>query len=124
MQSDIELARREARLLARELLFGREDAEALALVVSELASNLVRHAVHGQIELTPRHGPRGTGLEITSRDQGPGIVDVQAALRDGFSTAGGLGCGLGGVQRLTDEFEVISGPSGTTVVCRKWLPTS
>jgi serine/threonine-protein kinase RsbT len=122
-QMDVEEARRAARLLARGLHFNLEEAEVVALVVSELASNLVRHATRGEIKVVPLDGPRGTGIEVTSHDRGPGIADIKAALSDGFSTAGGLGSGLGSVRRLMDEFEVSSGVAGTNVVCRTWRRT-
>jgi serine/threonine-protein kinase RsbT len=120
-QSDVEEVRREARRLASALDFSRQDCEVIALAVSELASNLLRYASGGEIEIAPVTGSRGVGIQITSLDHGPGIVDVDAALRDGFSTSGGLGGGLGGVQRLLDEFDLSSSPGGTLIVCRKWI---
>jgi serine/threonine-protein kinase RsbT len=119
-QLDVEAARRAARDLAVALYFDREDAEVVALAVSELASNLLRYATRGEIEMVPLSGPRGAGVEIKSHDRGPGIADIDAALGDGFSTGGGLGSGLGSVRRLMDEFELTSGVAGTSVVCRKW----
>jgi serine/threonine-protein kinase RsbT len=120
-QIDVERARRAARLMATQLAFTREDIELVSLAVSELATNLVRYAVDGQIDLLGVEGTRGPGIQIESHDRGPGIQDVAAALRDGFSTGGGLGGGLPGVQRMMDEFELTSDLSGTTVICRKWL---
>jgi serine/threonine-protein kinase RsbT len=117
---DVEEVRREARLLALALHFDREHAEVVALAVSELATNLVRYALRGEIDVIPLNDQRGAGIEIRSRDHGPGIADVDEALSDGFSTAGGLGSGLGSVQRLMDEFELTTGLTGTSVVCRKW----
>lgn len=119
-QVDVEEIRREARVLAVTLEFGGEAAEEVALAVSELASNLVRHATRGEIDIAPLNGARGAGIQVESRDHGPGIADVEAALGDGFSTAGGLGSGLGSVRRLMDEFELVSSVAGTSVVCRKW----
>jgi serine/threonine-protein kinase RsbT len=118
--ADVERASRGARTLAHALGFDRADAEAVTLAVSELATNLMRYATSGSIEVQTV----ADCLEVHSRDSGPGIVDTDAALRDGFSTAGGLGGGLGGVRRLMDEFELSSSPGGTTVVCRKWLRRS
>jgi serine/threonine-protein kinase RsbT len=119
-QMDVEEARREARQLALALHFDLEAAEVVTLVVSELASNLVRHAARGEIQVVSVNGPRGAGIEVKSCDAGPGIADIDAALTDGFSTAGGLGSGLGGVRRMMDEFEVTSGQAGTRIVCHKW----
>ncbi|HET8629507.1 MAG TPA: ATP-binding protein [Thermomicrobiales bacterium] len=117
-QADVERARREARALAGALGFPTVATEELVLAVSELATNLVRHARDGA--LTLRALSSLAGVEVESRDAGPGIADVAAALRDGYSTAGGLGGGLGGVRRLMDDFEVATGPAGTRIVARKW----
>jgi serine/threonine-protein kinase RsbT len=118
--ADVECARREARSLAQRLGFGAADVECVGLAVSELATNLVRYARDGAIHLTTVSGPRGVGVEVESRDAGPGIADVGQALADGFSSSGGLGGGLPGVRRLMDDFELASGPTGTTIVARKW----
>jgi serine/threonine-protein kinase RsbT len=123
-RADVERARRETRRLALALGFGRDDAEFLTIAVSELAANLLKYAQHGRIEATVVSGMRGTGVQIESRDAGPGIPDVQSALRDGYSTGGGLGSGLPAVVRLMDEFEIQSDASGTTITARKWLPAT
>jgi serine/threonine-protein kinase RsbT len=119
-QNDVEVARRSARVLAHELHFDRIEAEAIALTVSELATNLLRYATGGKIDVVGVDGPRGAGIEIESRDQGPGIRDLGEAVTDGYSSGGGLGSGLGSAKRLMDEFELTSSPTGTIVVCRKW----
>ena len=119
-RADAERARREARALAVEARFGVEDTEALALAVSELATNLVRYARGGELTLSLVNGDAGTGIEVESRDAGPGIPDVALAMRDGFSTGGGLGSGLPGARRLMDEFEISSAAGGTRIVARKW----
>ena len=112
--------RRVARAAAAELGFSATDAEAVALAISELAMNLHRYARRGEIVVEDIGGPGRRGIQITSRDGGPGIEDVDAALRDGFSTGGGLGSGLPGVRRLMDELDVVTGPTGTLIVARKW----
>lgn len=118
---DADQARREARRLAVSLGFDRGDAETVALAASELAMNLYRYAVEGEIVLrTVADGAR-RGLEIESQDAGPGIPDPELALRDGYTTGGGLGSGLPSVRRLTDDFELTTQPSGTRIVVRKWL---
>ncbi len=114
---DVERARRGARSLARSHGFSAEDSEALVLAVSELATNLLRHAVNGSIVMS---STAAGAVQIESHDSGPGIPDVDVALRDNFSTAGGLGRGLAAVRRLTDEIEITSSPSGTHIVARKW----
>ncbi|MFL5760067.1 MAG: ATP-binding protein [Thermomicrobiales bacterium] len=120
-QADVERARREVRRLALALGFGRDPAEEVTIAASELATNLLKYAVGGRIGVAPISGPRGTGILIESKDDGPGIGDVSAALLDGQSTGGGLGGGLPGVRRLMDEVEIESNQSGTRITARKWL---
>jgi serine/threonine-protein kinase RsbT len=124
-QADVERARSQTRRLALSLGFGREDAERVTLAVSEMATNLLKYAQDGRIEAARVSGPRGTGIQVESRDGGPGIADIPSALRDGYSTGGGLGSGLPGVVRLMDDVEIESDPSGTHIKARKWiLPAS
>lgn len=117
---DAGAARRAARALALRLGFDEAGAEAVALSVTELATNLLRYAVEGEIALAAVEGARGPGVQIESRDRGPGMADVGRAMEDGYSTGGGLGGGLGAVRRLMDEFEIASGPEGTRIVARAW----
>lgn len=120
---DADQARREARRLALRLGFDRADAETVALAVSELAMNLHRYAVEGEIVLRAIEDGTRRGLEIESQDAGPGIADPELALQDGYTTGGGLGSGLPSARRLMDDFELRSQPSGTRIVVRKWLAT-
>jgi serine/threonine-protein kinase RsbT len=122
-QVDVERIRREARHLATSVGFGPADAEAIVLAVSELASNLVRYASGGEVLVAPCAQAAGAGIVIHSRDGGPGIADVELALRDGYSTGGGLGCGLPAVRRLMDDFTLTTSPAGTSIEARKWLST-
>jgi serine/threonine-protein kinase RsbT len=118
----IAVAHRAARDWAARLGARRTLAVEFATAVSELAANLVFHATAGgRIELVAlRHDAR-RGIEVCAHDDGPGIADLDAALRDGFSTNGGLGCGLPGARRLTNEFTIASMPGrGTRVVARVW----
>ena len=120
---DIVVARQEGRTLAMSLGFSPGDATLLATAISELARNIVTYANVGDILLDTVNGAARLGMQVVARDEGPGIADVQQALRDGFSTSGGLGLGLPGVRRLVDEFQIVSdGTSGTTVTIRKWKP--
>jgi serine/threonine-protein kinase RsbT len=119
-RADAERACRSARTLAREVGFTATDTERVSLAVSELATNLVRHARGGELRLAIVEGPRGRGLEIESRDAGPGIDDLGLALQDRYSTIGGLGSGLPAARRLMDEFAITSDSGGTRVVARKW----
>lgn len=119
--ADVERARSVARALAADLGFGPVARESLALATMELASNLVRHAWDGDLRIE-RTAEGRIGVVLTSVDRGPGITDIDDARRDGFTTHGGpgLGSGLGAVERLMDVCEITSGPSGTTIVARKW----
>ena len=121
---DAVVARRSARELACKLGFDEKAIEEIAIVTAELASNLFKHAVDGAMVLEPIKNGMSTGIQIETRDAGPGIRDTDSALADGFSTAGSLGYGLGTVNRLMDEFEIFSdvgSQSGTKVVARRWL---
>ena len=120
---DIVVARQEGRTLAMSLGFSPGDATLLATAISELARNIVTYANVGDILLDTVNGAARLGMQVVAHDEGPGIADVQQALRDGFSTSGGLGLGLPGVRRLVDEFQIVSdGTSGTTVTIKKWKP--
>jgi serine/threonine-protein kinase RsbT len=120
-QVDIERIRREARRLAVSTGFPHADAEAIVLAVSELATNLVRYAPGGELVVATCTRDAGLGIAIHCRDSGPGIADIELALRDGYSTGGGLGSGLPAVRRLMDDFTLTTGPTGTRIEARKWL---
>lgn len=120
-QLDIEQARRAGRVLAASAGFARPETEAIVLAISELASNLVRYAPGGELQVAIVSAEAGTGLAIYSHDTGPGIADVALALQDGFSTSGGLGSGLPAVRRLMDEFVISTSPSGTRIEAQKWV---
>jgi serine/threonine-protein kinase RsbT len=115
-------ARRLGRSLAEEMGFSVSDATLVATAISELARNIVHYAGSGEILLGKVNGKdRPPGIAVIARDSGPGIQDVQHALRDGFSTSGGPGLGLPGVRRIMDEFDIDSAPGGgTTVTAIKW----
>jgi serine/threonine-protein kinase RsbT len=94
--------------------------EALALAVAEVARNILVHARRGAIVVAAASGPR-RGVVLTAEDEGPGILDVDRAMQDGFSTGNGLGLGLPSARRLVDEFRLDSRPGGpTTVTLKKW----
>jgi serine/threonine-protein kinase RsbT len=118
-------ARSRARALAKRLGFGLVDQSRIATAVSELARNVVRYATDGHGEAIVRvlsHADAATGIEIVVQDRGPGILDINQAMGDGFTTGKGLGLGLPGARRLMDEFDITSVPgASTTVVVRKWL---
>jgi anti-sigma regulatory factor (Ser/Thr protein kinase) len=124
---DISRARQAARALAIRVGFDEKAREEVAIAVSELAANLLKHARQGRLTLTLLQEAARAGIQIESMDVGPGIADVERAMADGFSTAGSLGCGLGAVNRMMDEFE-IAAPcpegGGTRILCRRWVRAS
>jgi serine/threonine-protein kinase RsbT len=119
--ADLVTARAEGRVLAQRLGFPRPDPTLIATAISEIARNIVVHVGRGEIVLKPFEDAHRYGLVVIARDDGPGIRDVEAALRDEYSGRGGLGLGLPGARRLMDEFEIVSdAASGTTVTMTKW----
>jgi anti-sigma regulatory factor (Ser/Thr protein kinase)/serine/threonine protein phosphatase PrpC len=122
--SDVNEARQRAQVMALAIGFDETASAEVALAVSELGANLLRHTKGGTLTLTPLVDGRRVGMQVISQDRGPGIADVEQALRDGFSTAGSLGCGLGSVNRLMDELDIVSEPGtsgGTRIACKRWL---
>ena len=121
-ESDIVAARQKGRELCAELGFPNTDRTLVATAISEVARNIVRYAQRGEIVLDRTEARGRVGIEVVARDSGPGIADIDLAMRDGFSTGQSLGLGLPGAKRLMDEFELVSAPSaGTTITMRKWL---
>lgn len=122
-EADIVTARQAAREMAVEAGLAGSNIALLATAVSELARNILEYARSGSIDvhLVENNGKRG--IEVVARDEGPGIANIEMAMRDGFSTSGGLGLGLPGTRRMMDEFEISSRQgAGTTVVAVKWIP--
>jgi serine/threonine-protein kinase RsbT len=118
---DIVDARQKGRALAAQIGFSGSDLTLLATAISEIARNIVVYAHRGEITLgiVERDGKRG--VSVVACDEGPGIPDIDRAMRDGFSTGKSLGLGLPGARRLVDEFEIVSDlGKGTTVTMRKW----
>ena len=120
-ETDIVTARQRGRRMGAELGFEAGDLAVIATAISELARNIVSYAKRGEILLAKILVGGHRGLLVVARDQGPGITDLPQAMRDGFSTSGGLGLGLPGVKRLMDDFGIVSAPGlGTTVTAKKW----
>ncbi|MGE5624320.1 MAG: ATP-binding protein [Bacillota bacterium] len=121
--ADIVTARQHGRQLALNSGFTETESTLIATIISELARNIVLYAETGEIILEKAtNSASHRGITIVSRDQGPGIPDVQRALVGGYSTSGGLGLGLCGVRRMVDEFYIETGAGkGTTVTAKKWL---
>jgi serine/threonine-protein kinase RsbT len=119
--ADLVIARAEGRAMAERLGFPRPDPTLIATAISEVARNIVVHVGRGEIVLRPFEEAGRYGVVVIARDDGPGIRDVDAAVRDDYSGRGGLGLGLPGARRLMDDFEIDSSPdSGTTVTMKKW----
>lgn len=118
---DIVLACQKGRDLAEQLGMPGNDQAVVVIAISEVARNIVNYANGGEIVLSPFGRNGRMGISIVARDDGPGILDVERALQDGYSTGGGLGLGLAGAKRLMDEFKVLSQPGrGTTIMMTKW----
>jgi len=118
---DIVLVRQKVREWAIQSGFSLVDQTKIVTAASELARNALQYGNGGQARLEALNdGPR-RGVRLTFEDQGPGIPDMQLALRDGYSTGGGLGLGLSGARRLSNEFELESEPGrGTRVKITRW----
>ena len=112
-------ARQVATRLAEALQFSEPDIHRVSQVVTEAATNIVQHARRGEILLS-RSAPEDPGtVEVLALDQGPGMANVASALRDGFSTSGAKGLGLGAIIRLSTSFEITSAPGrGTALLAR------
>ena len=112
--------RRAAARLAERLALSEAEAGRVSLVVSELATNLAKHARGGEILLRSILPYRPAGIEVVALDKGPGIPDLALSRQDGFSTSGTLGHGLGAIQRQADFFEIYTHATGTVAVARVW----
>jgi serine/threonine-protein kinase RsbT len=118
---DVVAVRQAVRQRAVELGFNLVDQTKIVTAASELARNTLQYGGGGQvtIEGIERLGRRG--LRLTFEDKGPGIADIEMAMRDGFTTGSGLGLGLSGARRLSNEFQIDSQPGqGTRVVITRW----
>ena len=119
--SDVAGARRHAALLCRQIGFDEVQAGNLALVVTEAATNVLKHGGGGEMLVRHLRSNGSEGVEILALDKGPGIRDVPACMRDGYSTRGSPGTGLGAMQRLTHSLDIYTRPGGgTAVLLRLW----
>jgi len=121
--ADVVLARTKGEKLARGIGMEKAQVADVAIAISELASNLVKHRVaEGKITIREIDSERKRGIEVVSSDKGPGIADIDQAMTDGYSTIASLGIGLPAVNRLMDEFQIRSNiGEGTLVTARKWV---
>lgn len=119
--SQIAEARRTVTTLADNLGFDETETGKVALIVTEAATNLIKHAAGGQLLARPLAGAERLGLELLALDQGPGLANVGQALADGYSTAGSPGTGLGAIVRLSTVFDIYSLPArGTALLAQVW----
>jgi serine/threonine-protein kinase RsbT len=119
---DVVKARQIVRSRAMDVGFSLVEQTKIVTAASELARNTVIYGGGGEmrVELV-QQGGRRTGLRLTFEDQGPGIADIDLALRDGFTTGNGLGLGLNGARKLSHEFDIRSKPGeGTRVTITRW----
>lgn len=120
-EDDVVRARQAVRAWAVELGFSLVDQTKLVTAASELARNTVVYGGGGTVLMQVLEDGARTGLRLAFEDQGPGIPDIERALKDGFTTGGGLGLGLGGARRLVNEFTIQSVPGeGTLITVTKW----
>ena len=120
-QQDVVAVRQVVREWAVSMGFSLVDQTKVITAASELARNVLVYGGGGTLSLEALNDGSRRGLRLAFEDQGPGIADVETALRDGYTTGGGLGLGLGGAKRLSNEFEIASRPGeGTRVVITRW----
>jgi serine/threonine-protein kinase RsbT len=118
---DIVTARHEVRNLCTSLNFSSGEQTLVATCVSELARNIVQYAGTGEMIIGLIYERDEKGIMIIAEDKGPGIPDIELAMKDGYSTSKGLGLGLPGCKRIMEEFEIVSRPGvGTKVTVKKW----
>ena len=119
--TDIVLVRQAVRAWAVAQGLGLVDQTKIVTAASELARNTLQHGGGGTARIEVLTEGIRRGLRLTFEDQGPGIPDIELAMRDGYSTGAGLGLGLSGSRRLANEFQVTSTPgAGTRVVITRW----
>ncbi len=118
---DILAIRQAVRTISASAGFSLIEQTKLVTAASELARNTVVHGGGGHVVLDLLNESDRAGIRLTFEDEGPGIADVDLALKDGFTTVGGLGLGLGGARRLSNEFSIESEPGkGTRVSITRW----
>jgi serine/threonine-protein kinase RsbT len=118
---DIVRVRQKVRATAVEIGFGLVDQTKIVTAASELARNTVQHGGGGGMQLQILRESTRRGLRVVFEDRGPGIPDVEQAMKDGYTTADGLGLGLGGAKRLSHEFQISSKlGEGTRVTITCW----
>ena len=121
VDDDIVRVRQRVRDSAVALGFSLVDQTKLVTAASELARNTLVYGLGGTLRIETVLNDRRVGLRLTFEDQGPGIADTALALKDGYTTGGGLGLGLSGARRLSQDFELTSRPGeGTRITIARW----
>lgn len=121
VEADVVTVRQRVRAWATEAGFSLVDNTKIVTAASELARNLLIYGGGGEVRLELLRQSTRRGLRVTFEDHGPGIANIEEALRDGFTSGKGLGLGLGGSRRLVNEFAIRSAPGeGTTVTITRW----
>ncbi len=119
--ADVVLVRQSVRQFAVELGFSLVDQTKIVTAASELARNTLDYGGGGTVKLEALQEGMRRGLRLTFEDQGPGIPDIDLALKDGYTTGNGLGMGLSGTKRLVNEFNIVSHVgTGTCITITKW----
>lgn len=109
-------ARRAAQDMAEKIGLDETQAGQVAIAINELGTNLLKHAAGGELLMRPLGDATSAGIELLAIDNGPGMADISGSMRDGFSTAGSMGMGLGALSRLAAAFDLFSLPGKGTVV--------
>ncbi len=118
---DVVAIRQAVRQRAVELGFNLVDQTKIVTAASELARNTVQYGGGGRVTIDAVEDFGRRGIRLTFEDDGPGIADIELAMKDGFTTAGGLGLGLSGARRLSNDFAIESTPGkGTRVTITRW----
>jgi serine/threonine-protein kinase RsbT len=121
VDDDIVRVRQRVRDSAVALGFSLVDQTKLVTAASELARNTLVYGLGGTLRIETVFNDRRVGLRLTFEDQGPGIADTALALTDGYTTGSGLGLGLSGARRLSQDFELSSRPGeGTRITIARW----
>ncbi len=119
--SDVVVARQKVRQWAIELRFSLVDQTKLVTAASELARNALDHGKGGQMAIEIVNGAARSGIKLVFEDNGPGIPDIEMALKDGYTTGSGMGLGLGGSKRLVNDFSIESEVGkGTKITVVRW----
>jgi len=116
--ADIVVARKAVRELAISLKLSTSDQTRIATAVSEITRNVLQYARQGWCRIIDESDENKIRIRVDVDDQGPGITNLELAMRDGYSTSGGLGAGLPGTRRLMDEFQIDSRPGRTHITMR------